>query len=64
LKGESALVVNFLKNRLPHELRNDRDLLRTQVQVEDVSVGQDRVEILDNSAIPVVNASQVFTPCM
>jgi hypothetical protein len=63
LKGERALVVDFLKNRLPHEIRNDRTLLGIQMQVEDVSIGQDGVEMLYDSAISI-NSTQVFTPCL
>lgn len=57
-----APLVDFLKNGLPHELRDRCGLFGSQVRAEDAAICQHRIEVIDERAVLAVGAPQIITP--
>ncbi len=58
---QSALLIDLLKDRIAHELGNRLGLLFGQVSIEDMPVGQNRIEIFDKAAVTRLPA-QIISP--
>ncbi len=59
---ESTLIADLFENRLAHEFRNGSALRRRQMPVENFSLRQHRIEVLDEPSVFAADAAKVFVP--